>query len=61
MPSKWKADNTRLLLHAISDAIECGASPLALAFYGDAAEALACDCPGTYLINIYLGEKHALS
>ena len=61
MLNRWEADNTRLLLHAVSDAIACGASPSALAFYGKAAEALACGCIGTYLIDFHLGEKYALS
>lgn len=60
MPIKWKIDNLRLLSIAINEAEACGASPSALAFYGRAAEALACDCPGTYLINFYLGERNAL-
>ena len=52
-------DNTRLLLHAVSDALEAGASPQALAFFGQAAEALANGDTEQYLACFTAGEQHA--
>ena len=53
-------DNARLLLYAVVDAIEKGASPQALAFYRDAADALADGRVDDFLTAFASGERNAL-
>lgn len=59
MKNKFFFDNLRLLLCAIEDAVENGASPQALGFYHDAAEALADGDLKLYVTLFALGENYA--
>ena len=59
MLNKIVTDNTRLLLCAVADALDSGASPRTLALYSKAAAALADGDLKRYVALFALGENYA--